>query len=191
MDATYWCLFLFTLYLLSKKSNLVPVSAKKFGKSKQLCRGDVTVYSSLLVVRFRWTKTIQFGNRILQIPLLAYPSSIFCPVQAYKRMCYLNRCSSNDAAFSYIKHGKSVPITYSQFQKRLRELICKIGLNPNLFSSHSFRRGGATLASRAGVSPNSIQLMGDWKSDCYKKYIVTSLSDKINVAKQIRDFIMK
>ena len=167
------------------------MSAKKFDKSKQLCRGDIAVYSSLLVVRFRWTKTIQFGNRILQIPLMAYPDSIFCPVQAYKRMCFLNPCSSDDAAFSYIKNGKSVPITYIQFQKRLRELICKIGLNPNLFSSHSFRRGGATLASKAGVSPSSIQLLGDWKSDCYKKYIVTSLSDKINVAKQIRDFVMK
>lgn len=169
LDATFWCLFLFALYLLSRKSNLVPVSAKTFDKTKQLCRGDATVYSSLLVVKFRWTKTIQFGNRILKIPLLAYPSSTFCPVQAYKRMCYLNPCNSNDAAFSYIKNEKSIPITYTQFQKKLRDLIYKIGLNPKLFSSHSFRRGGATLAFKAGVSPNSIQLMGDWKSDCYKK----------------------
>ena len=191
LDTAYWCLFLFALFLLSRKSNLVPVSTKKFDKSKQLCRGDVTVFPSFLIVKFRWTKTIQFGNRILKIPLLAYPSSKFCPVQAYKRMCNLNPCSSEDAVFSYVNKGKCLPITYSQFQNKLRELLCKIGMNPNLFSSHSFRRGGATLASQAGISPSSIQLMGDWKSNCYTKYIVNSLSDKINVAKQIRNLVLK
>ncbi|CAG2225057.1 unnamed protein product [Mytilus edulis] len=191
LDATYWCLFLFALLLLSRKSNLVPVSTKKFDKNKQLCRGDVTVFPSLIIVAFKWTKTIQLGNRILRIPLLAYPLSKFCPVNAYKRMCSLNPCTSDDAAFSYKKKGKCIPITYNQFQNKLRELLCKIGLNPNLFSSHSFRRGGATLASKAGVSPSSIQLMGDWKSNCYTKYIVSSLSDKINVAEQIKDFVLK
>jgi hypothetical protein len=41
-----------------------------------------------------------------------------------------------------------------------------------LFSSHSFRRGGATLAAQTGISSSLIQLMGDWKSDAYNKYIV-------------------
>jgi hypothetical protein len=44
-------------------------------------------------------------------------------------------------------------------------LIAKISLNPKLFSSHSFRRRGATLAAQAGISSSLIELMGDWKSD--------------------------
>ncbi|XP_063424564.1 uncharacterized protein LOC134708169 [Mytilus trossulus] len=63
LDATYWCLFLFALLLLSRKSNLVPVSTKKFDKNKQLCRGDVTVFPSLIIVAFKWTKTIQLDFR--------------------------------------------------------------------------------------------------------------------------------
>jgi hypothetical protein len=58
-------------------------------------------------------------------------------------------------------------------------------------SSHSFRRGGATLAAQTGISSSLIQLMGDWKSDAYKKYIVCSLTDKFMVAEKIRDFILK
>jgi hypothetical protein len=42
-----------------------------------------------------------------------------------------------------------------------------------LFSSHNFKRGGATLLANADIPSNMIQLMGDWKSDAYKKYIVT------------------
>jgi hypothetical protein len=38
IDVTYWYLFIFALFLLSRKSNLVPVSVKKFDSSRQLCR---------------------------------------------------------------------------------------------------------------------------------------------------------
>jgi hypothetical protein len=70
-------------------------------------------------------------------------------------------------------------------------LIAKISLNPKLFSSHSFGRGGATLAAQAGISFSLIQLMVDWMSDAYNKYIVCSLTDKFMVAGKIRDFILK
>ena len=39
------------------------------------------------------------------------------------------------------------------------------------YSSHSFRRGGASYMYGIGMSVESIRLMGDWKSDCYQRYI--------------------
>lgn len=33
-----------------------------------------------------------------------------------------------------------------------------------------FCRGGATYAFRSGVPGELIQVMGDWKSDAYKRY---------------------
>jgi predicted lactoylglutathione lyase len=60
----------------------------------------------------------------------------------------MNPCSSSSSEFSINYKGNIIPITYSKFQHRLRELIAKICLNPKLFSSHSFRRGGATLAAQ-------------------------------------------
>ena len=57
-----------------------------------------------------------------------------------------------------------------------------MGLNPKWFSSHSFRRGAASLAARSGVAPHLIQLMGDWESEAYKQYVVHSLTEKYNNA---------
>jgi len=94
-------------------------------------------------------------------------------------------------AFSVYSQKAVVSITYNQFQQKLRTLIRKVGLNPKLFSSHSFIRGGTTLAAKSGVSPHFIQLMGDWKSDAYKQYIVHPLSDKLHVAKRMRKFVVK
>ena len=175
---------------MARKSNLVPNSTRSVEKSKVLCRKDIKVYSDYLVVYFKWTKTIQLGNRILKIPLVAIPDSIFCPVRAYDRMCKLNPISIDSPAFSVCSKRSSVPITYNQLQNKLKQLIRELGINPNLFSSHSFRRGGATLASKSGVPPNLIQLMGDWKSDAYKQYVVHELSEKIKVAKHVRNFVL-
>jgi len=99
-------------------------------------------------------------------------------------MCSMNPCSSSSSAISNNYKEKIIPITYSKYQHRLRSWLQKIGLNSKLFSSHSFREGGATLAAQVGISSSLIQLMGDWKSDAYKKYIVCSLSDKFMVAEK-------
>jgi hypothetical protein len=60
-----------------------------------------------------------------------------------------------------------------------------IGLNSEDFSTHSFRRGFATYAFRLNLPADLIQLMGDWKSDAYKKYIEYSFQDKLRVSKFI------
>ena len=69
-DATYWCCFLFAFFLMARKSNLVPVSVAKFDSSKQLCRRNIVVDNGFLRVHIFWSKTIQFGQRKLEIPLV-------------------------------------------------------------------------------------------------------------------------
>ena len=77
----------------------MPISSRKFDNTKQLCRKDIIIKTSYLLVRFKWTKTIQFGDRVLYIPLVAIPSSKFCPVSTYKRMCEFNPASTESPAF--------------------------------------------------------------------------------------------
>lgn len=52
----------------------------------------------------------------------------------------------------------------------LREILKKLGFLGN-YSGHSFCRGAATSARKAGLSDAEIQLLGRWKSDAYKLYI--------------------
>ena len=135
-----------------------------------------------------WSKTIQYGERILQIPLISIPGSVLCPAAAYNAMCSKVKVKSDAPLFS-LPNGKYV--TYSNFQSKLRGLISKLSLNPYLYSSHSFRRLGATVAFKSGVSSELIQLQGDWKSEAYKRYLTFSLDDKLMVAMKMKQHILQ
>lgn len=186
-DSVYWCLFLFAFFLFARKSNLVPTSKKDIQTKKFLLRKNVYMEKEFLIVSMNWSKTIQFGERELQTPLISIPGSILCPVNAYKLMCKNIKAGPEDPLFSL---PDKKYITYSKFQLKLRDLISKIKLNPDLFSSHSFRRGGASYAFQSGVSSELIQLHGDWRSDAYKKYLTFSLEDKKSVAEAMRNQIL-
>ena len=94
---------------------------------------------------------------------------------------------SKDPVFS-LPNGKC--ITYSKFQSKLREWISKLQMNPDLYSSHSFRRGGSTWAFESGVPSDLIQFQGDWQSDAYKKYLTFSLHDKVQVGMKRKQHIL-
>ena len=74
-------------------------------------------------------------------------------------MCEFIPASTESPVFLIESRGKLIPLAYNQFQNKLKQLISLIGFNPLLFSSHSFRRGGATLLANAGIPSNMIPLM--------------------------------
>jgi integrase len=59
-------------------------------------------------------------------------------------------------------------VTAAKFMARLA------GIDADTVSGHSFRRGGASYAALAGVPDMLIQRQGDWKSSCFRAYIVCS-----------------
>ena len=187
IDLVYWCLFLFAFFLFARKSNLVPSSSKDRKEKKFLLRKDVKFGNDHLLIHMKWSKTIQFGERVLETPLIAIPGSVLCPVSAYKRMCKKVRAKNSDPLFTL--PDKSC-ITYKMFQSKLRLLISKFKLDPLMFSTHSFRMGGATYAFKSNIPSELIQLHGDWKSDAYKKYLSFSIEDKLLVACRMRQHIL-
>ena len=184
----YWCLFLFAIFLLARKSNLVPTSRKDFLSKRFPLKKNVKVLKSCLIVNMNWTKTIQTGERVLQIPLVPIKDSILCPVSAFKKMCKLIPTTEESPLF--VLPTKKI-VTYNMFQNKLRFLIQKISLNPAMYSSHSFRRGSTTLLFRAEIPADKIQLMGDWRSDAYKKYLSFTLHDKLKISKIMSYHIIK
>ena len=91
-------------------------------------------------------------------------------MKAYKDMIKAITVHKGSPAFCILKEGKCIPIIYKQFQNKLRSLIEKTGRNSKYYSSHSFRRGGASLAFESNVTTELIQLHGNWRSVIYKKY---------------------
>lgn len=61
---------------MTRKSNLVPISISKFDSIKQLTRGKILLENDILIVLVKWSKTIQFGQHILRIPLINIPDNI-------------------------------------------------------------------------------------------------------------------
>ncbi len=78
----------------------------------QLLRQDVVVGSWGLVVTFNWTKTIQFRERKLLVPVVATPDSILCPVRAFKYMCQLVPAQNSSPAFVCPSSTGFAPVTY-------------------------------------------------------------------------------
>jgi hypothetical protein len=174
---------------MSRKSNLVPDSVHSFDAKKQLTRGKVFINKGVAIVTFEWTKTIQSGERRLKIPLVNIPGSVLCPVNAYIRMCNVIPAPDDSPALVLRKHSRLVPVTYPQFLSKLRYIINKTGRVSELYSSHSFRRGGATFDFRSHIPSELIQLHGDWASDAYKVYLEFSLADNISVARDMANYI--
>ena len=157
---------------------------------KQLTRGDLRLENNVLTVNFKWSKTCQFGHS-RYIPLTAIPDSCLCPVKAYANVLSTINCSNYDSAFCYYNsRSQTVPILYSQFQRRLRELICLTGRDGNSFSSHSFRRGGCSLAFRSNVESELIQYHGDWLSSVYTEYLTYDYDQKLSVSRRMVNRIL-
>ena len=190
LHVTIWATILLAFFCFLRKSNVVPETRESFSPSKQLLREDVKIGDNLLLVHIKWSKTIQFGGRSLEMPVMAIPGSPICPVQAYKNMLQKVKCGPKSAAFSR-KCGNGVePVLYSKFQGQLRRWVAAAGWEPSKFSSHSLRRGGgASLAFRAKVPTDLIKVHGDWASDCYLRYLAIPLEQRIQVASQVKDLV--
>ena len=190
-DTTFWCLFLFAFHCMARKSNLVPDSYGAFDPEKQLSRGRITAAPHGLTVTWSWTKTIQFGEREHVVPLIPIRSSLLCPVTAYLRMCLLTPAALHDPAFAFRnKAGILRPILYAHLQSMLKRLIQAIGLDPADYSSHSFRRGGCTFAFSANVPSELIKRHGDWRSDCYQRYIDMGTEQRLALSTRVRQHIL-
>ena len=146
---------------------------------------DIITGPDRMFVVFKWSKTIQFGERVLVMPVVAVPNSKICPVTAYRHLSSLVKCKPEDPAFATIKNGKPTAISQGKFQEQIKDLVTKIGQDPTHFSSHSLRRGGASWASRCGCTADQIKVFGDWHSECYSIYIENSLEQRSLVAERM------
>ena len=189
IEITIWAATLVAFFCFLRKSNLVPETVESFDPCKQLLREDIKVSNDLLLVHIKWSKTIQFGGRFLQVPVLAIPGSAICPVKAYKSMTSKVKLEDKSPAFGIKQRRVSTPLLYSKFQSVLRKWVAAAGWDPSLFSSHSLRRGGASLAFKAKVPSDLIKIQGDWASDCYLRYLAIPLEQRIQVACQVREVI--
>ena len=177
------CLFVFSFFLFARKSQFIPLSNAPTELVNLVTRQDIRCSQNMLFVTFRWTKTRQPGSAPLVIPLAPIPGSPLCPVQAFNQMVNNVPAPPSSPAFGVPSRGGLSPIVYAEFHKILRSCLGGLKVPPERYSSHSFRRGGATFAFSLGLPGEFIQSQGDWRSDSYKLYIDIDEKQRSVVAK--------
>ena len=145
---------------MTRLANIVPLSRKCFDPSRNLARSDVATNQHGQIVTFKCTKTIQFGERQLHIPLLRLPGSPICPVSAYQCMVCLVPDSSWTALFVLPSHSGLTILTQDRFIAGFRRAISAAGLPyASAYRGHSFRRGVAFWAFITVYHVNSCSYM--------------------------------
>lgn len=144
-----------------------------------LRREDVTFFNWGLLLTIKKSKTIQFKQEILKIPISYVSNTQLCAVHWLKK--HIEECPvPGDKLLLQIPgvHGPT-PLTYEIYQSTLKFCCKKAGLDETLFSSHSLRRGGCTFLAMNNFKIDYIKERGDWSSDCVYKYIKTPMCTKI------------
>ena len=84
---------------------------------------------------------------------------------------YLAKRGAGDGPLFRFSDGKF--LTRESLVYRIRTALGSSGIDASKYSGHSFRSGAATTALEAGISDATIQMLGRWKSDAYRRYIKT------------------
>ena len=179
-DRALWCSYLVTFYCLFRKNNSVPKSLSKVNLKKTLLRKHIVVdeFANMVYVNVTFSKTNQFGNKNIVIPIPGNTDPALDPVRHLSKLFSSVKCSEDSPAFTY---GAMKFISYSSFTNILKKLLSATGYNPGLFSGHSFRRGGATFLYKLGASILQIQVSGDWVSQYFARYLHVSEEERLHV----------
>lgn len=152
-----------------------------------LRRRNVTFTEWGLVVRVTHTKTIQFRERVLEIPVCTDKGKL-CLVTRLK--AYFSKyparlddpilCRRNAYQLELVKYGPAL--------KLFKDWCVKARIGKDI-GMHSLRRGAATLMALAGFPLEDIKQRGDWRSMSVLKYLAYPMPQKISIDRKVGEFI--
>ena len=180
-----WTGLLLGFYLFLHKSNLVPDTMDTFDGEHQFRRSDINLLGpdKAMMIEIRWSKTIQFKQKILRLPVLPATNKAVCPVFWVHYMVHKIPVLPDQPALAIVSANKVQALSANQLIYRFRKWLILIGADPMQYSLHSLHRGGATFAYQADIEADMIKLLGDWASDAYKRYIDVSMDKQYDSMK--------
>jgi hypothetical protein len=175
-DLSLWCSFLVAFYCLFRKANVVPKDCN-FDPECVLKRSDIVIdeEGQHVLIYVNFSKTNQYQKSFHVIPIPANDDPALDLFRHIKRLFSSVKVPESSPAFMFTK---SSFITYKSFTSRLKGLLAKTGLDPSLYSGHSFRRGGASHLYGIGGSTLMVQVLGDWRSQIFTRYLYLSIEDR-------------
>ena len=177
-----WCSMLLAFFGCFRLSNLVPTSKNSFDPLKHLTRADVRFEGKFVLIFYKYSKTNQNSDRVSWIPICSVADSRFNPQLHLKTLLAIVKVHPDAPLFTF--HKSNFHTRYS-LTRLLDHCLFVSGLSLSDFSWHSFRRGATVFAFELGLADSAVQLLGDWSSPAFKRYLEFTFVRKISVAKKI------
>ena len=162
------CAFLLSFFGFLRQSNLAPTSAS-FDVTRHTTRDDVWPAPPGLLIRLKWSKTLQSPGDATIVPIPSIPGHPLDPVAAFQAMVAGSPTTHGQSPL--LVHPRGRVITTRHLQSSLRSILTSLGVPAHLYSLHSLRRGGATTSALAGADYLHIKRHGTWRSDSFWDYI--------------------
>ena len=138
-----------------------------------LSRGSVQFVHNGILLHLPASKSDPFRKGVF-IPL-SKSSDTTCPVSALQLLFQRYPKSDTDPLFCRIQGAFDRKWVLS----KISQSLLLAGINPKGYSGHSFRRGAANSALKAGISRKNIMQMGRWKSDSIDRYFSASATNTL------------
>lgn len=184
LELVAWVACLMGFHLLLRASNLTSASTKVFDPSINLTRADFRMHGQMLVAHIKWTKTLQFQERKLLIPVIPFTDDDISAIKWFTYMIQLIPAPPMAPAFAVPRKGKLYPLSYSQLSRLLNKWTTAAQLPKGAYTTHCLRRGGASWLKRKKLSDSVVQAMGDWRTQSFLKYIDSALETRIDAMVQ-------
>lgn len=192
MDNLCWAAVIFCFRTLLRKSNVLPEINRLPFPANIIRRKDVQFFNWGMVITVHASKTIQFRERKLEIPVFSLGFSPFCAVSLLRE--HFAKVPGEPDSPLFLRCDTppgSKPLLYRHVLKKLKDWVKIIGLEPSNVGLHSLRRSGATFMCRLGIPLTDIKCMGDWRSLAVLEYLITPMSRKLEIENKIAHELLK
>lgn len=138
---------------------------------------DIEIDPAGIRVTVRSSKASQFAAQT--VFLAGHPD----PVYDLRGLLPLLRGAAPPGA-PVLAQANGCPLVPDTIRSRLRTYLSAIepAIDVGEYSTHSFRRGGATAMARKGIPVRLIKLQGRWKSDAVNVYITSDTPELLEAA---------
>ena len=114
LEAVVWVAVLVGFTLILRVSNIGPPARKDFNPKQHFLRSDLIIKEGVPTMAVRWSKTIQYRNKILWVPLIPSQNSRLCAQTWVNKMIRLIPVQPHEPFF-LVREGKNrFPLTAGQ-----------------------------------------------------------------------------
>ncbi len=143
-----------------------PPSVASFDPSRHLRRKDIVFHPDHLVINIQWSKTIQYRERTLDIPLPRLRAHPLCPVAAVFQAYHMSAVAAPDRPGFIADTEGQVPLTAERFLSMLRRALQLPGWIAGSMDCIPSGEGGS-WAYQCGMAVDTLLQTGVWDPEYF------------------------